>query len=363
MKKLNLNSLHELISGLLLAFLAVLFFLKVLHLPEFRTGVSVLLGFLVFCLYCYLVFGKNVIVKLSVSGRDFSALFISVYILSILAVLFIPSTQSDLVFVDWSAVPWYGVFRAAASNLFVLFLPGFVILQFIKGERKLSVVETIVFSYLLSVFLTSLTSFTVILVDGKLSNYGMPALLAVNASLLLLYSVKQVKEGCEDVREFRSNFFEASTLLCLIGIIIAIMLLRIPYARLLPWWDQMIHHGYAYNILVGGSPPDEYPWWYHIFAASYYSLSGLPSVNAAQSLRLLPIFTVLSFYMMANALLKDLDPKIPVISTIFAMFAGFGWIYAVHQELTTTLSPFQVLSKMWLKTYDMGMSPIFFGPT
>lgn len=58
-EKLNLNGLHELISGLLLAFLAVLFFLEVLHLPEFRTGISFLLEFLVFCLYCYLVFPEE----------------------------------------------------------------------------------------------------------------------------------------------------------------------------------------------------------------------------------------------------------------------------------------------------------------
>ena len=46
-KNLNLGGLRRLISGLLSAFLAFLFFHEVLHLPEFRTGVSILLGFLV----------------------------------------------------------------------------------------------------------------------------------------------------------------------------------------------------------------------------------------------------------------------------------------------------------------------------
>jgi len=68
--------------------------------------------------------------------------------------------------------------------------------------------------------------------------------------------------------------------------------------------------------------------------------------------------------MMANALLRDVDSRIPVISTVFAMFAGLGWTYAIYLELTTTdLSSWSVLSKMWRKTYDMGMSPIFLGPT
>lgn len=355
--------LHELILALFFALLTGFFFFKILYLPETRIALSFLLAFLAFSIYCYLRFGKNMVVKFCVSSEIIKTFFFATYVASILAVILIPPTQNNLVYIDWNSVPWYSIVRAIASNLLVLFLPGFVILQIIKGERKLLVVETIVFSYLLSVFFTSLTSFTVILVDGKLSNYGMPALLVVNVSLLLLYSVKQVKEGYRDVREFRGNPFEALILLCLVGIVVVIMLLRILYARLLPWWDQMYHHGNAYNILVGGFPPTDYPWWYYIFAASYYLLSGLPSVNAAQSLRLLPIFTVLSFYMMANALLRDLDPKIPIISTIFAMFAGFGWIYAVYQELTMDLSPFAVLSKMWLKTYDMGMSPIFFGPT
>jgi len=107
-----------------------------------------------------------------------------------------------------------------------------------------------------------------------------------------------------------------------------------PQMTYRPGLDIVRH--YSASLIVNESPASyasPYPW-FHFQLATVQLLSKQPMVIFQTALALLSIMSILSFYIMAKAYLSDLNPKLPIISTIFwSLFSGFGWLYFLTLKL------------------------------
>lgn len=102
----------------------------------------------------------------------------------------------------------------------------------------------------------------------------------------------------------------------------------------------------------------EYPW-FHFPTALLKSMSGVQDWAIQIGTGFLSIILVLSFYVMAKKYLGDIDPRAPILATVFFfIFAGFGWLYFLTQlgQNSTVLDYFGILQSTNSSTYwDVGL--------
>ena len=314
----------------------------------FRLPIAVVVSCLVFAVLLHLL-GKEKTLLLSSNSRALLLVsrfrFQIIYAAAIAAVLVIPSMTSQLVV--WDAIPFLSYVRLFLALLLSYLLPGLAMIKIIC-ENRLSVMETIVFSFLASILLLAFIGANVNLV------------LTVNMILLVVSFYPALKHKASAVPEKRVINITETVILSSSFLLFALFSLSV-YST---YWlfmgpDMWNHYGGALNIMNGIPEIPMVTRSYHTSIAGFLQLSGFPYINAWISSVFLLFVTVLAFYLMSTKLLSKLDKRAPIVSTImWAFFAGFGWVYALFLQNTTQTDWLTTLSTTLGRTQlDIGYPP------
>lgn len=321
---------------------------------ELKLGLAIIASFLIFLLFLLLIgFKKILILPVTKLGFIAPLVFPLLYSLSLLAIMVIPSIDSQIML--WESIPIANYFRLFSSLLVAFVFPGFAIIKLVCKEKLLSFPESLVFSYVISLLVTSLFGVNFVL------------LLVVNLILLMSSFYVILKEKLfSTTSTIKVNIIKVGILLCLF---LLFSLSIIPI--LSNYWlaigpDIWRHYSWMVNIMKGILDIPLVPRTFNILYAAYFQISGFPFINARIMSIPLLFMTVVSFYLMASAYLGKIDKRAPMISTIiWAFFSGFGWIYAISLRFTTEMSWLEVLRTTLAITHlDIGYPPgywIFMG--
>lgn len=256
---------------------------------------------------------------------------------AIIGIMLIPSFN-NVEYVSWFNLPSINLLRLMMSVLISTFLPGYMLFNII-GKSDASKLQTLVFSIVLSLFFTSLTCLLVVFTSGI--QLTIPVFITLNLILQTIYLIssflrKKYKITCEiKFSCSKQELSEKLTLLFLIILQFAFTFSMLSENFPLPRGDEMHHHGNALIISRGEISSDlTYPIGLHTYLAIVFRLSGVPSINAFQSLHFLNVLPILAFYLVLKELFKKHHQKIPILSTFIGFFFGFTWIYAIYLKFS-----------------------------
>jgi len=338
------------LCGLISSLLGGIFVFSMLN-TELKLGLAIVTSLLILFLFLLLAnFRKDItlsITKLSFLTRiTFSLL----YFISLIAIVVIPSIDSQVM--TWDQIPLINYLRLLSSLLITFILPGITAIKLICRENSLSVLEYLLFSFLVSIFITFI------------SGINFVFLIIVNLGFLLFsfYITIEEKEITPIFsRAISTNILEAGALLCTFLLFLLSVTSMFSGFWLFLGPDFWRHYGWVLNLMKGIPEIPLFPRCFHILYMAFFQLSGFPYINAYIFSLPFAFMTVISFYLMASAYLRDVDKQTPLLSTIiWTFFSGFGWIYVTYQKLTTSSDYLKILDLVQSQTLlDIGYPPGF----
>ena len=292
------------------------------------------------------------------------------YLASLLIIFFVPSIENNAnmflpgYFIDWTEIPLPNWLRLLAAIMLTIFLPGFVFLNIVS--EKYSMVEAFLFSFFLSAFYDIIIFFISIfwlrfiswdyLKKWMIYFYMIPLLMYL-IKRYIISSHKNIENFSSSIKFKKVSFYNFIILSFVVAFVFtgAFSIAEAYYP--LRGGDQWIHCGFATKFFEGRFTQSDSArlYWFHFFLASHFVLSGLPPINAFLSLIFLnAILPYLSFYLMTTAFFDPSRSKVPAVATVFSLFSGFGWIYALYYRLvnpTATLN--WILNRATYASYDV----------
>src|ERR1035437_3539010 len=106
-------------------------------------------------------------------------------ILFMLIVLFVPACEGPIM--DLLKIPPLNWLRFVASLMLTTFLPGYFLLKILDNKNSIRGCAILVLSYLLSLFITFLTGFFILLSGNSIVSFGTPTAIIVVSTLMVLY--------------------------------------------------------------------------------------------------------------------------------------------------------------------------------
>lgn len=240
----------------------------------------------------------------------------------------------------WTEIHPSNWLRLIATIYFTSFAPGYCVLRISKGLKYLGRLSTFLLSYLLSLFITCLLGFALLISHHSIQDFGPTFLALANISLAIIATVRYRKRcACVKITKIQIsvNLYDIVVILITLGIVIGAIKINMSNSFFLFGAQNVqLNQGIAHlkEIPVGlqGAPIGYYDYWFFIYLANYISFSGFPIVNAYLILLLFTCMPTLAFYEMIKKLTKSVI--LAVIATIMMSFQGFGWIYARYLRLT-----------------------------
>ena len=275
------------------------------------------------------------------SVRKFSLLFIYVnlggntiwiiWALAELVVILVKPPYLLTQFIPWNELPIQAWLRLVAVFLLTTFYPGFGLIKLLIRKKKLSLLETIMFSFLISIFTASIISFLAIVFCNSLQ-IAFYIVLIVNMVLLssTVYLRKTTfkKRGREQALRLEFSDFLRALILgsIIIFVYLSVYLVNFP-DKFVPTIDQWYHYGQVLEVLNGNFFNFVHSYYfYYMYPSLFIYSSGMPFLNAYMALFLLIPLPILSFYLMTSKFLNE-NRRI-VATLVYAFFSGFGGIYA-----------------------------------
>lgn len=371
---MKLDDLLKNVSCTVCVSIVVVFTFWILDLPVALTiPFAILVGMIAFTLCKYMMFNEDDIrierkyaskypnVVLLRLFRDKSLLVLITYMACLIIVVSVPSINSGL-FIDWTNIPFASWLRLVAAFLLSCFLPGFAILQIVKREYIFNKIETVFFSYLISSLFSIIifysASFFITWPSSPLRE--KMALVLSNLGLLLAFFLKRMGRNSKStpistVHTSKRSMYRGLIIACVLALVligqITVALNDYPMMS----GDQWRGSGQALRFYDGEAekPDFESLYFYKLFIASLFSLSGIPSINAFLSLVLLNAMPYLAYYVMTMTFFEKERSKIPVLATVLMLFLGFGWIYFLHLRGVESQVNLSMIYAASGKTYDM----------
>jgi hypothetical protein len=281
------------------------------------------------------------------------------YIAAVMAVMIIPPDYS--LYLDWSGIPFSNWMRLIAGFLLTSFLPGYVILKTIDSKRTIKGAASLVFSFLLSFFITTVIGLALELTGNKISQYGLSTLVMTSISfiVLLLFSNFRYNRRKQEYSAVNShhdkNYLQILILLCLVvlqcSLLYTVFFTNQSFLR----GDMWSHFADVSNLLKYGfetqSTLSGYFWGYRIFNGVFLILGGFPLINTEITLVFLYPISIIAFYSMVSILFKSSTQKVPIIATvIWTTFSGFDWSYLFSQGLVPGKFSFNAVYPIASKT-------------
>jgi len=260
---------------------------------------------------------------------------------SLIIILLVPAVEGEI-FVEWATLELPIVVRLIAA--FALnFLPGYFILA-IVGAAELGKLARLITSYLLSLFLLSITGFVCAYVSGIVDALFSKAFFSMCVAIIAVYLFSRFLQWkrahrLENSRMLVSPSSVSKNILPVLLVFLAVIFMGIWLWQMhsnigffigAPGFDSWRMHGSAQTFVdYKAFAWLQDPWWFHLYLASFIHISGAPSVNAYMALYPLIILPVLAFYVMASNFLKD--KRMASIATLsYAIFSGPTWLYALY---------------------------------
>jgi hypothetical protein len=323
---------------------------------------GLLFSITIFCFFHYVGYPERNQKIISLKWNPFS--FVCVLtLLSVLAVMLIPPYNGSIL--NASNVSIFNWIRYLSSILITSFLPGYFLLKLLDKKTSIGKAATVAFSYLLSIFLTFLEGFG-ILITG-LSITPLASYVSIGLLFVLMITYGFVKVGNKS-DGLTINLTEVAVLFSILMIIVVgsslIMIYNLPLTSIDTW---NIHN---YSVIYSNGFPvyqDRLvPGYYYgmpIYLAVLEPLSGLPTSLAVQFLYVTFFIIPLSFYAAIKKWFIDHNHKgIPLIATLLSVTIGFGSLYFLY--LTATNSTYNIAETLSLTSntaYDIYLR-IFYLP-
>ena len=289
-------------------------------------------------------------------------LLMALTILFMFLVLVVPTF--DVSMLEWMKIPPLSWARYISALFLTSFLPGYFILKTVDRKGEIDGCAIIVLSYLLSLFLSFIAGFLILLSSNSISVLGLPVIVVINLVLLIIYYFMSQKT--DKYKSLTLNSFELGIILpvfieVMLGTL-TVMLSNMPLTS----GDMRQHYGFAlqfsqrFPIYAGKIITYSGGYLFHVYLAVVFSLSGIPPALAEQGLYLISFMPVLAFYSAMKAWFPERKEKIPIIATFLSTLLGFGGLYALYLKYTQPASSItHLLSIATYKTYDIFMRILF----
>jgi hypothetical protein len=312
-----------------------------------------------------------------VSTFNFNALkefFVpTVYVTFLIVVIVIPPTNT-MQFTDWLQIPVANYVRLFAGLLLSSILPGYGLLRLIDKRKKFVGVDSLVFSFFISVFLMSLVAYALMVLNISIT-YNYWATLVLNMVIFVLFSytiVRKRKNEASYEEHEKSSSWKLDYLIlgCIFAFFVAGWVVLYSSYNLGSPGDMWDHYGSFMQVMKGVnlfSPPHlaylGSESWFVLHYISVAQLGGFPTVNGWMVYAFINFFYILAFYQMVRGIIGKKYPKIPAVATVVGvLFAGFGWIKAISLSSDSGTAWAQALSSAGHLTYNDIIYVFLYGP-
>jgi hypothetical protein len=270
----------------------------------------------------------------------------------------------DVSMLEWMKIPPLSWARYISALFLTSFLPGYFILKIVDRKGEIDGCAIIVLSYLLSLFLSFIAGFLILLSSNSISVLSLPVIVVINLVLLIIYYFMSQKT--DKYKSLTLNSFELGIILpvfieVMLGTL-TVMLSNMPLTA----GDMRQHYGFAlqfsqrFPIYAGKMITYQGGYLFHIYLAVVFSLSGIPPALAEQGLYFISFMPILALYSAMKAWFPERKEEIPIIVMFLSTLLGFGSLYALYLKYAQPASSItQLLSIATYKTYDIYMRILF----
>ena len=225
---------------------------------------------------------------------------------------------------NWLDIPLLNYFRAIGFILIATLFSGYFVLVLIGWEERLSHIEKIVYSFIISVTITTVTTYCLL----AYTHVFYTSHIAITTAVLLAMATIRVSLASRgQIDEARQQFkvtVSTTSIVLLLTVIFAVAGLAVILSgnTSLIYGDMWRNNGWS-MMITREVIPKFFPI-FHQYTATNLGGGGFPQLNMLELTALSTVVVfVLSFYLMARSLLKD--AKKSVIATLFFTVAsGFG---------------------------------------
>lgn len=375
--KLRFPSSAFYLIGLLSSLITALAISAISRMPS-RHVFSALLGILTFLICCVIIENKhgNLTPKGKLSFKfnpDTSReVFVSsIYAASLVLVVLIPPANG-MQFTDWTCIPATNYMRLFAGILLSSMLPRYGLLRLIDRNKRYVGLDSIVFSFFISVFLMSLMPYILMVLNIPVV-YNYWASMIFNIAIFFLSSYSILKNSKRQSSKERTEVlshqkFDYLILSCLLLFFVAGWFVYYSSFKLGSPGDMWNHYAeyvpLTKDVKIFSSPHLAYlscESWFALHYIAVSQLTGFPTLNGWMVYAFINFFYILAFYQMVRDVVGDRHPKVPAIATIIAtLFAGFGWVKALSLASGTTWGT--ALDKAGGMTYNDMIFSFVYGP-
>ncbi len=297
------------------------------------------------------------------SSRQVKAFLYLLTASSVIIVLLVSPYDGSML--EWMNIPLLNWIRYFASLLLTSYLPGYFLLKLFDRKSTIKGSSVVVLSYLLSIFITFLTAFFILLTSGSLSLLGLPTMVSANVILVTINCLIRDKE--KHASSLALNWIHYGLFLSMLGVItlssVAVMVNNLPITS----GDMRDHYGVTLNLSNGfpiyGGELITYPGGYlfHLYLSVLFALSGIPSALAEQGLYILSFMPLLAFYSTLKAWFDETSEKKLILTGVFlSLLLGLGGLYALYLGVAnSSYGLSQLLGITTAKTYDIGMRILY----
>jgi len=280
--------------------------------------------------------------------RIISTLLFSVIFAILLIICVFNVNLNSSIFISWNEVDAVGIVQLGVGIALAFFLPGYALLLILSKVYKIGTLLRFLLAYLFSMLITGLIAY----VSSSFSDFHTldikTSLVIVNLSLLiaLLFCYRaniikfstNIEHTCKFVPLLFAQFWTTlktnSSELLVFGSLLGLLIVSTFYVYGgITIGDQWFHQGRALLFMSGweasfSSGERAYPPFQSALLAGVTSLSGVPLVNTYASIAFLNLSPVIAFYYFFSRWVpRNLNRANLLASSLFAVGAGFNWIY------------------------------------
>jgi hypothetical protein len=309
----------------------------------------------------------NTSLPLSVSN----IILVIIYLITLIITGFFSRPNADL-FVPWNQFTATQILQLASSILLSFFLPGYIIVNVLdKKKHELQPILKVLLAYIFSIAIVGFGGYLAASFEVPISEIKAELIAIYVAILIVFIGTNSIRTSQSEIRAYfervKISINKNSTEFLVFGTLFALVVLSTYtlYQGVIIG-DQWFHHGRILSF-IGGAYKSEavdsfYPSYFHAVLGSFFSLSGVPSVNAYVSINFLNIMPILAFYYFFCKWVPSRNPNWKraalLACAFFILSSGFGWIDVITMGKTTNpiysqLSALEVFHLVETKTLDI----------
>jgi hypothetical protein len=302
-------------------------------------------------------------------------IFVSIYVVLTIFQGVVSEPNKQL-FEPWNQFSIIQIMLLAAAVPLCFFVPGYAIVNLIDNKRQeLRPVLKLLLAYVLSMLITGLTGYISAYLELDVTITKL-LFTAINIFIIVVFIAVKLKNrhsylGSTNNAETWTQLINQYRvdILVFASLFVFIILSTYYLYNGTIIGDQWFHHGRSLLFMAGAftSVSDTlYPFFFHSVLATYFSVSGVPSVNAYVFINFLNIMPVLAFYYFFKKWIpnRGWGGAALLACALFMLSSGFGWVNIVSltagaNHPISQLSALEILYSGAYKTGDIQQPTTF----